>query len=142
MPSAIFDIPLDAFAGGALIGAGAGALFLLRGRIAGVSGCAAQACTALAGKAPAQSHPFLFILGIALAGLIFARPALATPGAGGFALIAASGILCGAGSAMANGCTSGHGVCGLARLSPRSLLAVCLFMAGGICAATACGAWL
>ena len=142
MHSAIFGIPWTAFAGGALIGAGAGALFLLRGRIAGVSGCAAQACAAFAGKAPAQSHPFLFILGIALAGLAFASPAQDPADAGGFALLAASGILCGAGSAMANGCTSGHGVCGLARLSPRSLAAVCLFMAGGICAATACGAWL
>ncbi|MFT4248839.1 MAG: YeeE/YedE thiosulfate transporter family protein [Pseudomonas sp.] len=120
------SVPLAALAGGALIGTGAVALWWLNGRIAGVSGILGRALTG-----PAPGEQALFLLGLVLGAGLFLllgghapvpRPPLPV------ALLAAAGLLVGYGTALGNGCTSGHGVCGLARLSPRSLAATVVFL--------------
>lgn len=121
--------PLPALAGGGLIGVGASLLLLANGRIAGISGIVAHILDRSLWRAA-------FILGLILpAGLLtltaraeeFA-PHLATGDLTDWLRLGAAGLLVGIGTHMANGCTSGHGICGLARLSPRSLVAVPVFM--------------
>ncbi|MEC9434269.1 MAG: YeeE/YedE family protein [Pseudomonadota bacterium] len=129
---------IDGLLGGALIGASAGMLLLGAGRIAGVSGIAGG----LVDRALSRGHDdpaarrvmaenALFVLGLLLAPAVYAllggRIALDFV-AGGPALIAA-GLLVGFGARLGSGCTSGHGVCGAARLSRRSLAAMGVFMA-------------
>jgi uncharacterized membrane protein YedE/YeeE len=117
--------PLASAAGGALIGAAAALLWLTLGRIAGISGI-------LAGTlAPDRGWRLAFLAGLIGAplgwALLAGAPELqitATP----LTLIAA-GLLVGFGTRLGSGCTSGHGVCGLARLSPRSMAATGIFMA-------------
>jgi uncharacterized membrane protein YedE/YeeE len=117
---------LLALAGGLLIGSAAAGLMVAFGRVAGVSGMVRGA---LAGRLDAIA----FILGLPL-GTLLVR--LVAGGGGGAVLaspwrLAAAGLLVGIGSGLANGCTSGHSVCGIARLSPRSLTATLLFIAVG-----------
>ena len=122
--------PVASLIGGALIGASAVMLMAAKGRIAGVSGLAVRllppyADDELAGRLG-------FILGIIVAPLVVL---LATGNApvptieGSTALLVLAGLLVGFGSVWGNGCTSGHGVCGLSRLSARSLVATLTFMA-------------
>lgn len=114
-----------ALAGGLLIGAAAAGLMVAFGRVAGVSGMVRGA---LAGRLDAVA----FILGLPL-GATLVHLAMGS-GAAGFASparLAVAGLLVGIGSGLANGCTSGHSVCGIARLSPRSLVATLLFIAVG-----------
>jgi uncharacterized membrane protein YedE/YeeE len=114
--------------GGALIGLAAAALMLLTGRLAGVSGILGG----LLRSGPSdRAWRIAFVAGLiaaplvaALAGAPLPRPAIAT----NLALVAAAGLLVGFGTRMGNGCTSGHGVCGFARLSPRSIVATVVFM--------------
>ncbi len=120
----------DAALGGALIGASAAGLLLLDGRIAGISGILAQAVRGTPGR-----WRWGFLLG-----LILAAPIASHIGAGsltivhqaGYPVLVAAGLLVGAGTRWANGCTSGHGVCGIANLSPRSLVATPVFMLFGV----------
>ena len=113
--------------GGVLIGAAAAGLLLINGRIAGISGILGEA---LQGRASAWRYAFL-------AGLIaspFAAPLLGIPPVvaqhqAGLIVLGIAGLLVGFGTRLSNGCTSGHGVCGLANLSPRSLVATLTFMA-------------
>jgi uncharacterized protein len=127
--------PFAALFGGALIGLAA-ALFLLgSGRIAGITGIVAGPLQALWRRQPlaAQRPRLLFIVGLVAAPLAW-QAFLPLPEAtlqAGPALLVAGGLLVGVGTRMAAGCTSGHGVCGLARLSPRSLVNVAVFMAAG-----------
>ena len=116
---------IAALEGGALIGLAAGSLYLTTGGIAGVSGIFGDSFL----RAPGLWRWF-FVAGLILAGwgahvLGFALPAGlgASP-----ALLVIAGLLVGFGTRLGNGCTSGHGVCGLARLSVRSLTAVIVFM--------------
>lgn len=120
-----------ALAGGALIGLAAVLLLWFNGRIAGISGILSQAS-----RFSGQPWPWLFLLGlIAGAGIFMAlaaglgqeipQPRTGMPGW----LLALAGVLVGYGTALGSGCTSGHGVCGLARLSVRSLVAVAIFLA-------------
>lgn len=128
---------IDGLLGGALIGASAGMLLLGAGRIAGVSGIAGglvDRALSGGGDGPARrvtAENALFVLGLMLAPAVYAllggRIALDFV-AGGPALIAA-GLLVGFGARLGSGCTSGHGVCGAARLSRRSLAAMGVFMA-------------
>jgi uncharacterized membrane protein YedE/YeeE len=125
-------------AGGALIGAAALLLYATLGRIAGVSGIAYGGLWAGAGD---RAWRWLFIGGLVAGGWIAAVAfgALPVPGAASAATLAlatGSGLLVGIGTRLGNGCTSGHGVCGLARLSPRSLASVLVFMGAGMLTAT------
>ena len=115
--------------GGALIGASAGVLLLGMGRVAGISGIVGRLLAApggwqLAFLAGLLGAPWLFTW------LTGARPAFhAVTGTLGLVL---AGLLVGFGTRLGSGCTSGHGVCGLARLSPRSMVATGVFMAAGM----------
>lgn len=117
-------------AGGLIIGAAAAMLALLNGRIAGISGILGGL---LARPGKDLSWRLAFVAGLVVAPVLtglFGRPALADIQAG-WGTILAAGFLVGLGTRYASGCTSGHGVCGLARGSLRSLVAVVVFMAAG-----------
>lgn len=124
--------PLVALSGGLLIGMSALALLLLSGRIAGVSGIIARA-VGIADSGPSRAQALAFVLGLPLGALLvgaFVRtPQIIVTAS--IPLLACAGLLVGFGTRMGSGCTSGHGVCGLARLSPRSLAATAAFMAAG-----------
>ena len=121
---------LAALFGGALIGLGASILLLFSGRIAGISGIAFEALIGASDRA----WRLAFLGGLLVGGrvLLRMRPdsfviALARPDA----VLIVAGLLVGFGTRLGNGCTSGHGVCGLSRLSPRSLAATLTFIATG-----------
>jgi len=123
---------LLAVAGGVLIGAAAGLFMLTTGRIAGISGIVGE----LTGRWPPRWRQNLaFLIGLPLGLLLWqglsGRPVQVHLAPSGL-LLAAAGLLVGVGTRLANGCTSGHAVCGLARLSPRSLAATAIFMAAAI----------
>jgi uncharacterized membrane protein YedE/YeeE len=115
-------------------------LLLGSGRIAGISSIAANL---VLGSARDRLWRGTFVLGLIAAGLIFARldPSLLGVSPRPLLVVAAAGLLVGLGTRIGGGCTSGHGVCGLSRLSPRSLLATLTFIAGGA-AAVAVVRWL
>jgi uncharacterized protein len=120
--------PLSAAIGGALIGLSAVLLMLLTGRIAGVSGILAG-CFAVAGGDRAWRIAFVAGLIVApLAGLLLGLPLIDPAMPRNWAVVIAGGLLVGFGSRLGGGCTSGHGVCGIARLSPRSIVATLVFM--------------
>ncbi|MDB5848078.1 MAG: YeeE/YedE [Rhodoferax sp.] len=125
--------PWSALLGGALIGTAAGMLALFNGRIAGISGIVGG----LLRPAKAQTAWRLaFVLGLlavpVLYGLVAAAPVPEVDA--GYGTLVAAGLLVGLGTRYGAGCTSGHGVCGLARLSPRSMVATACFMAAGFAA--------
>lgn len=120
--------PFASLFGGMLIGASAALLWLTLGRIAGISGIVGN----LAGASPDErGWRLAFLAGLVGAPLAYAL-AFGAPkveiGAGPV-LLAVAGLLVGIGTRLGSGCTSGHGVCGLARLSPRSIAATLTFMA-------------
>jgi uncharacterized protein len=124
--------PLIALSGGLMIGSAAALLLLLSGRIAGVSGMFAAA-TRVAASGPPWSQAVAFVLGLPLGALIVAHT-LRAPQiivTDSVPVLIAAGLLVGLGTRLGNGCTSGHGVCGVARLSPRSIAATATFMAAG-----------
>jgi uncharacterized membrane protein YedE/YeeE len=127
-----FPILLQAVAGGLLIGTAAGLLMILSGRIAGVSGMAARALK-LADRGPPWIQAVTFLLGLQGGALIVALgvgvPHVSITSS--VPLLMTGGLLVGFGTRLGNGCTSGHGVCGLARLSPRSIAATVAFMLAG-----------
>lgn len=123
--------PFVAIAGGLLIGTAATLLLVSTGRIAGVSGMIAAAA-GIAGSrpsAPAAAFVLGLPLGALLVSLVAKPPELAVTSS--VPLLIAAGLLVGFGTRLGNGCTSGHGVCGIARLSPRSFAATATFMALG-----------
>lgn len=125
-------MPLAGLTGGLLIGF-AGAIMLLGlGRIAGVSGLAARATGIAAGGTP-WSIASTFVVGLPLgASLVtLATGPVATRFPASIAALVIGGLIVGFGTRMGSGCTSGHGVCGLSRLSPRSIAATASFMAAG-----------
>ena len=120
---------LPAVIGGLLIGSAAGLLLLLSGRIAGVSGMAASALR-IADKGPPWLQAAAFVIGLPAGALLVATSTRApevsmTTSA---PMLVIGGLLVGFGTRLGNGCTSGHGVCGLARLSSRSIAATATFM--------------
>lgn len=128
--------PWSALAGGVLIGAAATWLLLLNGRIAGVSNIVSGLFLR---KRPDITWRILFLAGlVAGAGLYYgfggSTPAPRTEFPGW--LLAAAGLLVGFGTSFGSGCTSGHGVCGLGRLSLRSLVATVIFLVTGIVTTT------
>ncbi|HET7792777.1 MAG TPA: YeeE/YedE family protein [Rhizobacter sp.] len=120
------DAILSSLGGGLLIGAAAVLLLALNGRVAGVVGIAAGAVFQ-----PRSAWRWAFLGGLVLgAGAFVALHGAPAPRAGvAPALLVIAGLLVGYGTSLSNGCTSGHGVCGLARLSPRSLVATVVFVA-------------
>src|SRR6185436_18651047 len=122
--------PWASLGGGMLIGIAAAMLVLLNGRIAGISGIVGGL---LAPRAKDIGWRFAFIAGLLAAPALwwlFGRP-LAPRIDAGFGMLVVAGLLVGAGTTYASGCTSGHGVCGLSRLSTRSLVATGAFMLAG-----------
>lgn len=126
--------PLAGLAGGVLIGLAAALMLLALGRIAGVSGLAAKAA-GLGGSGIARSGAWMFVIGLPLGALIvmLASGGLEASFADPVTLVIA-GLLVGIGTRLGSGCTSGHGVCGVSRLSARSIAATITFMAAGIAA--------
>ena len=127
--------PLASTAGGVLIGLAAVWLLAANGRIAGVSGILHGFVTEIR-SADERSWRLAFIAGLVAAGFAwhwYAGPVPAREGFLGWAAVA--GVLVGLGTRLSGGCTSGHGICGLGRLSLRSLVAVSVFMACGVVAA-------
>jgi len=122
--------PWAALIGGGLIGMAAGMLVLLNGRIAGISGILGGLLRPMPGDI---AWRVAFIAGLVAAPLgyrlFMALPAVSIDADYGMLLLA--GLLVGLGTRYGSGCTSGHGVCGLSRLSPRSAVATVVFMAAG-----------
>lgn len=123
-----FD-PLSALLGGVLIGIASVLLMVLTGRIAGISGIMGGLLSVGVGD---KAWRVAFVAGLIGAPLIFAatgQPVGEPDMPASWLVIAISGLLVGFGTRLGGGCTSGHGVCGLARFSPRSLVATAIFMA-------------
>jgi uncharacterized membrane protein YedE/YeeE len=122
--------PLPSLLGGVLIGVAALLLLWGVGRAAGVSGIAGGLLDARSGDRGWRAE---FIGGLVAGGLLlhFVRPAAFGAPPGGWAGLAVAGLLVGFGARLSGGCTSGHGICGLGRLSARSLVAVIVFMCTG-----------
>ena len=122
--------PWTSLAGGILIGIAAAMFLLLNGRIAGISGILGGL---LRPKAGDTSWRVAFVLGLVAAPLVYqlAAPLPAVQIDAGTTLLVVAGLLVGVGTRYGSGCTSGHGVCGLSRLSPRSMVATAAFMAAG-----------
>ena len=124
--------PVSALVGGLMIGASATLLLWLNGRIAGISNIARGVLEWRPGDI---AWRLLFLGGlVAGAGLYYGLFGNAPVPRADFPvwLLGVGGVLVGFGTALGSGCTSGHGVCGLARLSPRSFVAVVTFLAAGI----------
>ena len=123
--------PWSSLLGGVLIGAAAASLLLLNGRIAGISGIVGGLLRPERGDVAWRAA---FVAGLVFApaayGFIARLPATAIEAS--YPALLLAGLLVGAGTRFGSGCTSGHGVCGIARLSPRSLVATAAFMAAGI----------
>ena len=122
--------PVPAAIGGALIGLAAASMWLGLGRIAGISGISGGLLRATRGD---RAWRIAFVAGLLAASHAYAlfapiHPAHLSAGTG---LLVAAGLLVGIGTRYGGGCTSGHGVCGMARLSPRSLVATLAFMGAG-----------
>ncbi|MBK0399883.1 YeeE/YedE family protein [Limibaculum sp. M0105] len=115
--------------GGLMIGTAAAILLLGTGRIAGISGIVGEA---LAGRRLDDGLPFLagLIGAPAVAAIMTGAPVVAPSAPTGVLVVA--GFLVGIGTRIGNGCTSGHGVCGLSRLSPRSIAATAAFMSAAV----------
>lgn len=125
--------PLASAIGGALIGLATVMLLAFTGRIAGVSGIASRLLPPYEDKAFAGR--LAFVAGLVVAPLLVWLATGSLPGQSiqaGTAVLVIAGLLVGFGSVWGNGCTSGHGVCGLSRLSTRSLVATVTFMATAI----------
>jgi uncharacterized membrane protein YedE/YeeE len=124
--------PLSSTIGGALIGVSAVMLMLFNGRVAGISGILGRLFPPYDGADPGGAAAF--VIGLLAAPLIYAT-AVGAPFeqsvSGNVGLMMIAGLFVGFGAAYGGGCTSGHGVCGLARLSPRSLIATAIFMTTG-----------
>ena len=125
-------MPVEGFSGGLLIGLASAIMLLGLGRIAGVSGLAARA-TGIADTGAPRSIAIAFVIGLPMGAFLIYQliggvqtsfPLSTWP-------LLIGGLLVGFGTRLGSGCTSGHGVCGLSRLSRRSALATGLFMASG-----------
>jgi len=127
--------PLPALIGGVLIGLGAILLLWVNGRVAGVGGLVGGLLFPSAGD---RAWRALFLGALVLVGAVAAWLFPGSIGASrpSLVLVGVAGLLVGFGTRLGNGCTSGHGVCGVARLSRRSLVATAVFVATGIATAT------
>jgi uncharacterized protein len=130
--------PVASLVGGALIGASASALLVVNGRVAGISGMLGGLVRPRAGE---WGWRLSFVAGLVAVGVAFAlfRPELvpSIPLGARLPWIVAAGLFVGFGTQLGNGCTSGHGVCGISRLSKRSIAATLTFMFTGALSAYA-----
>lgn len=128
------ESPVAPLVGGALIGLSSLLLFNVHGKIAGISGIVGRLFERAAHQSSDRSWRLIFLAGLLLPGLFVASLApqafAITPAP--LALTIAAGVLVGFGTTIANGCTSGHGVCGIARLRKRSIVATLVFMTTGV----------
>lgn len=130
--------PYAGLVGGALLGLAASLLLLFHGRIAGISGILGETLRG-EGTRGDGAYRGAFLAGLAVAGVglrIFYPAAFASSLGGGASavtvgLVALAGVLVGYGTRLGNGCTTGHGICGLSRFSKRSVVATMTFMATG-----------
>lgn len=138
-------MPLEGLFGGLLIGLAAAIMLLGLGRIAGVSGLTARA-TGIADTGAPRSLAVAFVLGLPLGALAVAvmTGGVETHFPASAVQLAIAGLLVGFGTRLGSGCTSGHGVCGMSRLSRRSIAATAIFMVSGFTtvAVMRLGGWL
>lgn len=122
---------MNGLVGGVLVGLGASLLLVAHGRIAGVSNMIGAL---LPPNTDASAFRVWFLAGLLLSGLVASLIAPASIAASPLsaAWLAAGGLLVGSGARLSNGCTSGHGVCGVSRLAPRSLVATSVFIVFGM----------
>ena len=124
--------PVASTIGGVLIGLAVSALFLFNGRILGISNIASELVNIRSRES--RLWRLVFITGLVAGGLVlmaWRQETIGASPASPFMLVLA-GLLVGYGSSLGRGCTSGHGICGISRLSPRSIVATLTFMASGI----------
>lgn len=123
--------PVSALIGGVLIGISATILILFNGRVAGISGIVRGI---FFGEKNEKRWRFIFLIGLLLSPFIYSlfAPLPSLEISNNYAKIAIAGLLVGFGTRLGSGCTSGHGVCGIARLSRRSIVATLVFMAAAI----------
>ena len=119
--------PLEALIGGALVGFASFLVLFFQARVAGISGILGSLFVPAKGD---FGWRVAFLVGMVATGVLVShlRPALFGEPEGSSPSLVAAGLLVGLGTRLANGCTSGHGVCGLSRLSRRSLIATVTFM--------------
>ena len=123
--------PLAATLGGLLLGVASSLLFVADGRILGISGIVGEIPITTGSN---RTWRLVFLAGLLTGGvaiLLVDRPALAFASEQTVPAAIVAGVLVGFGTRLSNGCTSGHGLCGIARLSKRSILATLVFMATG-----------
>ncbi len=123
--------PVSSTIGGVLLGIAASTLLLANGEVCGISGILGGAAFARRGD---RAWRLVFLAGLLVGGAIVAwayRPALALASEQSIWLAGLSGVVVGIGTRMGDGCTSGHGLCGIARISGRSIVATIVFMATG-----------
>lgn len=130
MPGFPDAMPVQGLIGGILIGLAAAVLLLGSARIAGISGLVARAIFASPRDGMAIGFVIALIIGAGLASLTLGPIEARFPPGMGYLI--AGGLLVGFGTRLGSGCTSGHGVCGMSRFSPRSITATVTFMAVGI----------
>jgi uncharacterized protein len=130
MDASVDFTPWSSLAGGVLIGIAASLLLIGTGRIAGISGIVGNLVLGPSGD---RLWRAAFVISLVAVGFILARldPARVGPSPRSLAVLALAGLLVGVGTRLGGGCTSGHGVCGVSRLSPRSLLATAAFVGTG-----------
>jgi uncharacterized membrane protein YedE/YeeE len=134
--------PGSALLGGLLIGVATSMLWLINGRIAGISGIVGGLLQPTPGDV---GWRMAFVAGLGLGGLSLATwypEAFASAVVRPWWVVAVAGLLVGFGTRMGSGCTSGHGVCGLSRFSPRSLVATLTFIATGALTVALTRLWL
>jgi uncharacterized protein len=123
--------PVSALIGGVLIGLSAAVMWLGLGRVAGISGIVGNLLT---GKFEDTAWRLAFIVGLVAAPVLYGIVGGYLPSimlSPSVPIVVSGGVLVGFGTRLGGGCTSGHGVCGMARLSPRSIAATLLFMVSG-----------
>ncbi len=132
------DIFIQALIGGAMLGAGALLLMLTLGKIAGISGITAGA---LLPKGSERGWKLAFLVGLIIAPILTSQLGFGLPEAlpGSSIALAIAGLLVGFGARLGSGCTSGHGICGIGRLSKRSIVATITFMSAAIVTVTVVG---
>lgn len=136
MPGFPHAMPVHGLVGGVMIGLAAALMLLANGRVAGCSGLFARA-TGLGGEGAPRGIALAFAIGLPIgAAIVLLTLGVEARFPASLTLLAVAGVVVGFGTRLGSGCTSGHGVVGMARLSPRSLAATATFMGFGIATAT------